>query len=940
MTTEAMEELHSDAEDSGFGALEMFDSNAMAAHPSSQAPAAPLASGGLVADEAVAWQDSTPAPSSKKHKRGKKSGLEHAVDPSLSLVGGRSKKKHKSKDKKAPRLSDSQVPADQAVSAEGQAVLETAAAADGSIPSTAPTLGASGVGDDTAPPSSMSKTKRKLSDSADRKQRKKHRSHGHALMDQEAADAKGAESLASAAAFLHISHDQNAPLTSAVDDGAVEATDPQNSPTVAYLRRRSQSHEVRSRGNSIPRDGAQSMDVDPPVDQAVVATATANDGVPAQDDVEALAREAWNEHRQRQNPVPSHQGEANDTPPAPAPEPSDPSSKQTRQSSRKRAKPTFEQPPAEVARYEAHAARNALAELPSPTAMTPKPRARDKAAAKKSTKGKRPKKEKRAKQAPENGGLDAFGAQENGEGGESRRARRDRLAGFTKGRFTDEELARIARVVEAFRGENDLSQQQVNEVKTHRAPPMVKQALTRTQMIHMPGGTTAGNSHAELWERIFEECPGRHRQKVINITRKKFHNFVARGTWTAEQDAELTGLIRVHGLKWSKIGAIINRHPEDLRDRYRNYLICGLNQRKDAWDEVEEARLTQFVIHAMDTIDELRLSTPNLALLNMSYEELIDWQNISEQMGRTRSRLQCITKWKALNIQTHGKDKLVSGEPDAQISFRLEKARRQIAAMPDDEKFRLVLAIGATDVDKDVKIPWSRLVDKKFRHQWHRPTQMLLWRRLRQSLPGWDTKKTTACALELAELYTRTGELPDVGGGGFDDVEEMNFVQAIPSASLGAGAGADTRELGNKSTQLVADSDVEDGKRVNGDVLEAAENDDDLQIDPALVQTPVPAKKATTAKRTGTGKPPARKTSKKAPTANMDPIEDDDGNDDEAGEEDGGSEVEAPPTRQRKTPRRFRSPRDGRTAQGATRRSTGSESNMDDMEDLPARASA
>lgn len=201
-------------------------------------------------------------------------------------------------------------------------------------------------------------------------------------------------------------------------------------------------------------------------------------------------------------------------------------------------------------------------------------------------------------------------------------------------------------------------------------------------MVHAPGGTTAGDEHAQLWVRIFAECPDRHRQKLINITRKKFHNFVARGTWTAEQDAELNELISVHGTKWSKIAALINRHPEDLRDRYRNYLVCGPYQRKDAWDEAEEARLTQYVIDAMEAIDELRGSEPNHHLLTRSYEELIDWQNISERMDRTRSRLQCITKWKSLNVRVNGKDKLLSGEPDAQISFRLEKARDSCRPCP------------------------------------------------------------------------------------------------------------------------------------------------------------------------------------------------------------------------------------------------------------------
>ncbi|KAM4057866.1 myb-like DNA-binding domain-containing protein [Hirsutella rhossiliensis] len=900
----------SDIDDADFGALEMFDSNSMPPPFSSQANALPIASSGQV-PEAVMAEEAMPPPSPKNHRRGK-SASEHAVESSLPSPDGRSKKKHKSKKDKR---SDHQVPDSQAIPDEYQTT-------DNPMPSTDTPSELNGGGAEAALLSTKSNKKRKFSDSAHGKRRKKRRSHGH----HDTQEQGGAEARAAAADFLRKSNDAGIPSASAVDDN-VEGSDPQKSPTVAHLRRRSQSREARSRENSVPPPEADGMEVDPPAGQGAPVDAIANHGVPVDADVEALAREAWNEHRNGQGSIVNTQetnGTAVDAQPA---EPSDPSSSK-RRSTRKKAKPTFfEQPPAEVSNDEANAARDALAELPSPTAVTPNPRGRAKTAAKKTAKGKKPKREKAEKATPPpptHGGFDEYGAGEGHGEDEAGRARRNRLVGFTQGRFSDDELARIARAVESFRADNDLTQEQVN------------------QMIHVPGGTTAGEDHAQLWVRIFAECPDRHRQKVINITRKKFHNFVARGTWTLEQDIELSDLIGVHGTKWSKIAAIINRHPEDLRDRYRNYLVCGQNQRKDAWTEAEEAQLTQYVIDAMDAIDELRTSAPNPSLLDMSYEELIDWQNISERMGRTRSRLQCITKWKSLNIRTHGKDKLISGEPDAQISFRLEKARRQIAAMPEEEKFRLVLAIQATAVGKDAKIPWQRLVDKQFRNQWHRPTQMLLWRRLRQTLPGWEAKTTRDCALELVERYNHSGELPDVNGDGYDDTQEMEYVQGIRAASFVTNMVPGVRQHGNMSAEFITDSDMEEANgAAAGNDDEGAEDDDDLNIDPALIETPAPAKKATTAKRTGTGKPPSRKKSKKAPTANMDPIEDVGPSQEQPADgQDGDSEVEVPPSRQKKTPKQFKSPQDKRKVQLVSPRSAGSETGMEDMEDLPAKLPA
>lgn len=369
-------------------------------------------------------------------------------------------------------------------------------------------------------------------------------------------------------------------------------------------------------------------------------------------------------------------------------------------------------------------------------------------------------------------------------------------------------------------------------------------------MIQAPGGTTAGSSHAALWEMILAECPDRARQKVINISRKKFHNFVARGTWTEEQDFELGSLISIHGKSWSKIAAIINRHPEDIRDRYRNYLICGNSQRKEAWSEEEEARLTHHIIEVQTAIDALDAKQRG----SKTYEELIDWQSISELMGRTRSRLQCITKWKSMNLRTHPKDTVVSRQPDAPITFRLEKARRQINDMPEEDKYRFVLAIHGTQAAHEAKIPWHRLADKQFRQQWGRPTLALLWQRLKISVPDWERLTVRDCCEYLKGYYNNSNELPDVTGEGFDDQEEMALIEAVPytGSSVPKTGGAPV------SDEMV-NEDEDEGEGEGED-----EKSGEMEIDPALDVVPeanmgpiaaTPAKRTLNGKRPGGRKP-------------------------------------------------------------------------------------
>lgn len=476
--------------------------------------------------------------------------------------------------------------------------------------------------------------------------------------------------------------------------------------------------------------------------------------------VEAIALEAWQEHINTQasqqqdaemaklaadsieitaevpveptSEVPAVEALSEDPADAPAGEVA--STSRRLRSTRKKSKPTFFDEPV------TDASLDIFGQLPSPSAITPNPRRAKRAAPKKGPI--RQRKAEREELQAESSGLNPKSPRLNHKGG----------------KFSEEELSRVAHAIESFRAEYNMEQRDVNE------------------MIQAHGGTSAGKAHAELWMRIFAECPNRHRQKVINVARKKFHNFVARGTWTVDQDNELSGLINEHGTAWAKIAGMINRHPEDVRDRYRNYLICGGAQKKEAWDEEEEARLAHYIQEAMLKIDEARIENPEKKLLQTrTYEELIEWQNISECMGRTRSRLQCITKWKAMNSRIHSTGRLVSADPDSSISFRLDKARRQLEDMPDTEKYRLVLAIKSLSVSSTAKIPWQRLCDKQFRNSWHRATQELVWARLVKSVPGSESRTVRDCAQYLADKYDQDG-LPNIAGEGWDDEEEIALI--------------------------------------------------------------------------------------------------------------------------------------------------------------------
>lgn len=427
--------------DADFGAIEMFDSNAAPATFSSQAPLA------VMSEDAPLESSAKKSKRDKKEKREKKrkSSQEDTIATSPIPEVDDSSRKHRkpkrqsTKDVEIPDSQPHQKPAERSADTPwGQLQEEEAAAASSQT---------------------KKKKKRKLSDSADGKGRKKRRSHDQDTEDQETGSST----------FLRKRKDKRGVAESAIYEDNEPESDTQGSPTVAHLRRRSQSREARSRENSVLAGSQMEVDVGEEDQPEADAAASAE----ADGDVERLAREAWNEHRNGQQALEEKQNGDQDTempdqyPQEPLnaalediaeAEPSSAKSKKTR-SSRKKAKPTyFEQDPIPDIAGDDETNKNALGELPSPSAATPKAR-RAKRAAKKESRGRKPKREKLS-QSMRGASADAA----DGDFGTTPGQSRNRLDGFTQGRFTDAELARIARAVEQYRAENDISQREVNEV--------------------------------------------------------------------------------------------------------------------------------------------------------------------------------------------------------------------------------------------------------------------------------------------------------------------------------------------------------------------------------------------------------------------------------------------------------------------------------------------
>ncbi|KAH8661532.1 hypothetical protein BGZ60DRAFT_517268 [Tricladium varicosporioides] len=286
-----------------------------------------------------------------------------------------------------------------------------------------------------------------------------------------------------------------------------------------------------------------------------------------------------------------------------------------------------------------------------------------------------------------------------------------------KGKIPEESIDAMRNAIEIYREAHDLSQFQVIELLHEDA-------------------SLAGKPSDELWKGIFEAVPGMRQRKVRDTCRRKFHNYPARGVWSAEADEELKNAYERLPGKWKDIGQLIHRMPEDCRDRWRNHLACGDSMIKYEWNEDDENSLRAAVAECIEHVKELKRIDKDNRYAGKDNESLVDWQIVSEKLGHTRSRLQCINKWKQLKEREESdiEDTLpvICGD-----NWRSRNADVLTHTFTASQRLELLYAIRDSGAGKESKIPW-RVVEKNL--TWYdkgvRLAIRLCFRRLREKIPN------------------------------------------------------------------------------------------------------------------------------------------------------------------------------------------------------------
>ncbi|KAL5323114.1 hypothetical protein ACEPPN_007642 [Leptodophora sp. 'Broadleaf-Isolate-01'] len=297
-------------------------------------------------------------------------------------------------------------------------------------------------------------------------------------------------------------------------------------------------------------------------------------------------------------------------------------------------------------------------------------------------------------------------------------------------RIPEDDVRTIADAVESYREEYDLKQPDLNDIIQ---------------------GLATNENGRRFWAYMYEEVPHLPKPKVQSHCRRNFHNFEARGSWTAEADQDLRDAYERNPGKWKQIGGELNRFSEDCRDRWRNYLVCGDNQKKDIWDKEEEETLKEVVEELLELVRKGEGRSSKDAKKD-DYTQL-DWLKVSEMMRHTRSRLQCLTKWKnILEREDADTEDLVAFQPISKANWRLEEAETVARRMRAPEKLELLYLIRDSKAGKEGKIPWQT-IQQDLRIKSRKMALRVCYRNLKEHIPDNEDMKLQDIVSALIDLY-------------------------------------------------------------------------------------------------------------------------------------------------------------------------------------------
>ncbi|KAL6721239.1 hypothetical protein ACLMJK_000341 [Lecanora helva] len=283
-----------------------------------------------------------------------------------------------------------------------------------------------------------------------------------------------------------------------------------------------------------------------------------------------------------------------------------------------------------------------------------------------------------------------------------------------------------------------------------------------------------------LFNELHEVVPYRPRPSLQKLVRRRFHNYSARGTWSAEEDEMLKQAVQIKGTSWKAVGEMIDRMAEDCRDRWRNYLVNSEHRNHEQWTDDEVRDLCNAIIECIQLMraerrqaleDKYGLGAPEVDEDSKPEEDdlhLINWQAVSDRMGKHgggRSRLQCSLKWTQLKKTEH--EKLLESIRQSQgfapttkaapkkNTWRHVRNAKMAANMKAGDRYALLQAMLNSHALTEANIPWKALGDEDFRITWSSSVKKIAWENMKTTITAVDSKDYREIANHLIMRLVR-----------------------------------------------------------------------------------------------------------------------------------------------------------------------------------------
>ncbi|KAF2639940.1 hypothetical protein P280DRAFT_526069 [Massarina eburnea CBS 473.64] len=239
------------------------------------------------------------------------------------------------------------------------------------------------------------------------------------------------------------------------------------------------------------------------------------------------------------------------------------------------------------------------------------------------------------------------------------------------GPINENEAKTIRRMLSTYQRENELS----------------TDALVALVQFNLYGeGATTDDRRAQaqaLWSNMHEHLRGKHSLKVLrDWVRKRYTVKMKSGKWTPEEDQRLADACASGSKKWPEIASEVGtRSSANCYHRWRDYLSHRGQKNTSRWTDEEEALL----LRAVDSVRD---------------GSAIPWKRVSEAMGHTRNRVQCLRKWQQIDRGTPRRRKKSSRKSHTSHTSRDSATQHAVKFSKGHASLALWVAIAIFDSNR------------------------------------------------------------------------------------------------------------------------------------------------------------------------------------------------------------------------------------------------